>query len=219
MDNLRRVKLITENYTRGNFGQEIASESFIEVFGNISSITRNEWTSAGQRGVDSSLSVNVYSFEYNGEDIVEIDGVRYSVYRKYINTGNDITELYLETREGITYAGEEIDEIDIPAYNRAYEILSSSTIPTFYGHAPKGQTLPYITYELDSDNFEADNKVYFENYILNAKLYTARKSLKCERLLINAFEDNEFVWERGETDDLSEHEYIQEFTGTLVGGE
>lgn len=219
MNGTRVVKLIKEHFSRGNYGQEIVEKTLTKVYGELSSVTRQEWGTAGQRGVEASFRLDVYTFEYHGERIVEIDGVQYFVYRTYINVGNDRTELYLESRGGVTYGDEEVDEVDVPAYVNIFNVLSSTGIPTFYGHASEGQTLPYIVYELDSSNFDADNKVYSLGYELTARLYTARKSLKNERKIEQAFEENDISWERGETDDYDEHEFIQEYTAALLGGD
>ena len=219
MDSTKIVNLIQENITHGNYGQEIISETSTTVYGRISSVTRSEWNTAGQRGIEADFRLDVYSFEYHGEKVVEVDGVRYGVYRSYVRVNEDITELYLHTVDGVTYADEDdIPEEDISTYINIYEVLSSTGIPTFYGHAPQGQTLPYIVYDLaDSSNFAADNIVYQRGYDLTVSLYTARKSLRRERLIESAFEQNEIVWERGETDDLDERIYVQEYIANLIG--
>lgn len=46
----------------------------------------------------------MFAFDYNGEDIVEIDGNRYSVYRTYRAKADEI-ELYLEKKAGSENGG------------------------------------------------------------------------------------------------------------------
>lgn len=219
MDSLRIVKLIAQNHTRGNYGQDVVVETDSTVYGEIGGITRNEWTAANSIGINPSFRVIVYTFEYNGEPIVEVDGKRYAVYRSYIQIGSDKTELYLEARKGISNAGEEIEEIDVESYVRVYKALSASGIPTYYGNVPEDVRLPYITYEMDSNNFNADDTVYSEGFEIRISLYTAKKSLKCERLVQSALNAAKLPWERGETDDLDERVYIQDYSATLLGGE
>lgn len=220
MDSTKIVKLISEDITHGNYGQEMISESAKEVFGSLASVTRNEWTTAGQRGVEASFRLDVYTFEYSGEEIVEVDGVRYGVYRSYIRIGEDITELYLHTMEGVTYCeDDDIPEDELSTYVTVFNALSASGIPVFYAHASKGQKMPFIVYELDSDNFDADNRVYANGYTLTARLYTGRKSVKRERMLEDALNEAEIPWERGETDDLDERVYVQEYIGPVLGGD
>lgn len=216
MDGTRVVKLIQENITRGNYGQEIVSETYTNVYGMLQGITRSEWGTAGQRGIEASFRVDVYTFEYHGEKIVEIDGVRYAVYRTYINIGNDRTELYLETRQGVTFGYDEIEEEDVQVYVDFYETLLGSGIPVFYSYASEGQTLPYITYELDSSNFDADDIVYSKGYVATIQLHTARKSLKCERLLEGALEAANIPWERTETEDFAEREIIESYSAEII---
>lgn len=219
MDSNARIKLIKEEITRGNFGQEIIEETSTEVYANINSITRAEWTAAGQSGINAEFRVDVYSFEYHGERVVELDGMRYGVYRAYPRVNKDITELYLHTVAGVTYSDDDFDEIDIPVYIEVYEALSRTGIPVFYGNASEGQNLPYITYTLDSNNFEADDSVYVNGYRLTATLYTGRKSLKRERLVESALNGAEIPWERTESEEINERLYMQAYEGEVLGGE
>ena len=215
MDATKIVSLIQENITHGSYGQEIIEETSTRVFGTIHPITRAEWTDAGQRGIETSFRVDVYQFEYSGELIVEVDGVRYGVYRQYPRIGDDIVELYLHT-SGVTFTEvDDVPEEDIPLYVTTYEMLASSGIPTFYGHAPAGQSLPYIVYYMDSSNFGADDRVYSEGYELTVALYTARKDLRMEKALERAFESDDIYWERQETDQLEDRLYVQTYTAVV----
>lgn len=218
MDSLAKVKLIKQDFSIGNYGQILTTETERTIFGELGSITRSEWSTAGSLGVQPSFRVNVYTFEYQGEQIVEIKGERYAIYRSYVRVNEDITELYLEARAGITDATDDIEEEDEPAYIFAYTSLSASGLPVYYGEAPRGAKLPYVIYELNSSNFNADDSVYSEGYDLTASLYTVRKSLKYERQLTNALNAAKLPWERGETNDLEERLYIQEYSATILGG-
>lgn len=219
MDGNRRVNLIKETYSVGSYGQILISESSRSIYGLLNPITRTEWDTAGRAGYEADFRLDVYSFEYQGEKIVEVDGIRYGVYRSFIRINDDRTELYLHTVNGVTFDEDDIPEEEVQDYIDIYNALHSSGLPVFYGHAIPNQSLPYIVYQLDSDNFAADNEVYSRGYRLTASLYTARKSLKCERMLESAFKNNSIFWERTETNDMDESQFVQTYEADIVGGE
>lgn len=70
------------------------------VFAEVSSISQTEFFSGGRNGLQPSLKVSIYCFEYNGEPIIRYNGKLYSVYRTYSPIGSDKIELYLEEKEG-----------------------------------------------------------------------------------------------------------------------
>lgn len=70
------------------------------VFAQISSVTQTEFFSGGRIGLQPSLKVVIYDFEYKDEPIVKWNGKLYSVYRTFYVNGADRVELYLEERGG-----------------------------------------------------------------------------------------------------------------------
>lgn len=92
------VSLITQTYTRDDIGQLIPVDHTKSVIGIRRDVSGTEISEAGQRGIQASFVVDVWSVEYNGAEIVEINGLRYDVYRVYENQKNGKTELYLEKR-------------------------------------------------------------------------------------------------------------------------
>ena len=70
------------------------------VFGEVSSVSQTEFFSGGRMGLQPSLKVTIYGFEYNNEPIVKWNGKLYSVYRTYAVNGSDKLELYLEEKGG-----------------------------------------------------------------------------------------------------------------------
>ena len=70
------------------------------VFGEVSSVSQTEFFSGGRMGMQPSLKVTIYGFEYNDEPIVKWNGKLYSVYRTYAVNGSDKLELYLEEKGG-----------------------------------------------------------------------------------------------------------------------
>lgn len=92
------VSLITQTFTKDAIGQLIPTDQTKTVIGDRRSVSGSEINEAGQRGIQPQFVVDVWSVEYNGAEIVEINGVRYNVYRTYENYTNGKTELYLEKR-------------------------------------------------------------------------------------------------------------------------
>lgn len=78
-------------------------------------------------------------------------------------------------------------------------LLETTKLPVTYeawpiGHAP---ALPVICYRVTgSNNFDADNKVYFPTQILDIELYTETKSPTTEETVEAAL--NSLCWEKSE---------------------
>lgn len=66
------------------------------LFGNKKSVGFSEFYKAAVAGYAAELKVDVYTEEYGGQKLAEVDGVRYKVLRTYRDPKNtDITELTL----------------------------------------------------------------------------------------------------------------------------
>lgn len=99
MDRSDVLTLIRMDYKEDAMAQQIPIEAKRDVFCNIGSVTLNEWSQGGQLGLKPELRAVVFAPDYEGEEIAEYNGARYSVYRTY--TGKDDSmELYLERRVG-----------------------------------------------------------------------------------------------------------------------
>lgn len=99
MENKRRViSLISVAHTQDAIGQIIDVETKVEVIATLQSVSLTEWTDAGQLGLSAQFQAVIWSWEYSGQEIVEIGSRRYHVYRTY-DTGRRI-ELYLEEMVG-----------------------------------------------------------------------------------------------------------------------
>lgn len=93
-------KLISTAYVVDNIGQRIPTETQREVFCGVRSVSGSEFFSAGQNGIKASLQVTVDIDDYQNEKIVEVEGVRYGIYRTYRGRQGEI-ELYLEEKAGV----------------------------------------------------------------------------------------------------------------------
>lgn len=93
------ANLISETYEGDALGQQVATEHLREVFCQIDSVRQTEWFSAGQKGLKAQFVVKVFADDYAGESLIEVDGVRYGIYRTFLNA-HDQMELYLERKGG-----------------------------------------------------------------------------------------------------------------------
>lgn len=75
-------------------------ESTSKVWGCVTSVDRSEFYNAGQRNLKPEYRITIWAAEYDGEEIVEIDGERYGVYRTYRRDYSDEIELYVERKAG-----------------------------------------------------------------------------------------------------------------------
>ena len=94
----RIIELVAVTTTYDSIGQAVKTETTNEVIAKIRSVSMSEWTSANQLGLSAQYEVIIWAHEYNGEEYVNMDSVRYHVYRTY-ETG-DSFELYLEQMVG-----------------------------------------------------------------------------------------------------------------------
>ena len=77
------------------------TEIIREVFATQSSVGRQEFFECGKNNMKPSFKLEILNSEYQGEEIVEVDDKRYSVYRSYYNEKEDIMELYCHEKGGI----------------------------------------------------------------------------------------------------------------------
>lgn len=91
--------LIKETFIVDDIGQRVPTETSRAVYGTQYSITRAEWNASGQRGLKPDFMISMFTYDYQGEEIAVVDGIRYGIYRTYRN--NDSIELYMEKKGGI----------------------------------------------------------------------------------------------------------------------
>lgn len=72
-------------------------------------------------------------------------------------------------------------------------------IPSFYDHAPVGQTLPFMDIHSEQpDNFSADNKVFVEKWNFRIDLYTVEKDISLENQIKTLLNNNGIFWTKTE---------------------
>lgn len=100
MDKSDVLTLISEEFKIGDYGQEIAAETKRDVFCKISSIGSDEFFKAGNAGLKAKYKVTMFYYDYQNEELAEINGERYAVYRNYF-ANNENIELYLSEKVGV----------------------------------------------------------------------------------------------------------------------
>lgn len=94
----RVIELVGVTVQYDFIGQPVATETTTEVIALMRSVSMTEWTNAGQLGLSAEYEATIWANEYSGEEYVNVDDVRYRIYRTY-ETGDKI-ELYLERMVG-----------------------------------------------------------------------------------------------------------------------
>ena len=89
-------------------GNAVYTETETLVYAEDISIRQTEFFQAAAVGFKPERCLKMYSFEYHGEQLCELDGDRYNIYRTYSAKGSDRTELYLTSIVGDTHAFAEI---------------------------------------------------------------------------------------------------------------
>ena len=99
VDRVTDINLISRTFTSDVIGQQVATETIKTVVAELKSINRSEWVAAHQVGYNPVVTAIVSAFDYNNEEIVEIDSERYVVYRTY-SRKDDYIELMLRKKVG-----------------------------------------------------------------------------------------------------------------------
>lgn len=103
MREVKDVVLISSTETTDDLYQTTTEETRRSVYGEVSSVTGTEFTNAGINGIRAELQIQIWASDYRGENTAEIDGVRYSIYRTFVNRKNRV-ELYLTHKAGDEHA-------------------------------------------------------------------------------------------------------------------
>ena len=99
-------------------------------------------------------------------------------------------------------------------------LLNTLSVPSFYGQADVGQTLPFITIHSEQpDNFKADNLVYCEKWNFRLDLYTVKKDLTIESQIKELLNSNGIAWNKTEQYIDSEQVWETEFEFEVLGNE
>lgn len=99
MDRSELATLIAETWTIGPLGIPESRETSRNVFVAVDSVTSTEWFEGARQGLNPELRFSMFRPDYEGEQIIEYQGNRYTIYRTY-NGRNDVIELYTQRKQG-----------------------------------------------------------------------------------------------------------------------
>lgn len=89
------VEPSAEQNLTNDIGEPVEFESKRLVYGLKKAVRQTEFFQAAARGFKPEICVEVNSFEYQNEDICELEGQRFRIYRAYPLSNSERTELYL----------------------------------------------------------------------------------------------------------------------------
>ena len=92
--------LIGYTVALNDYKQEVKTETRSQIFAKKESVSRSEFYNGGKAGLQPEFRLTTAVIDYNGELEVELDGVRYGIYRTY-NVSQDYIELYCEKKGGL----------------------------------------------------------------------------------------------------------------------
>lgn len=96
------ITLIGRTWTVDSIGQRKPAETQSNVFCELGSISRAEWSAAASNGHNPSIRVSLSAFDYADEAVCIWRGERYAVYRSFRDFEKDRVELYLEKQVGVS---------------------------------------------------------------------------------------------------------------------
>lgn len=94
------VTLIKESYTKNADRANVRQETRRDILCRVQSVSRGEFYSAAQAGLDAAYVFITHPLNYDGEKIVEYQGIRYGVTRTYQSTP-DRLEIYVSLKVGV----------------------------------------------------------------------------------------------------------------------
>ena len=93
------AELITVTTTEDKDGYDTSIESFVEVFVDVKSVTREEFYRSMQAGKELVRSFDIRACDYDGQPRIKYDGKQYKIVRAYTKDG-EIMELNCSEYKG-----------------------------------------------------------------------------------------------------------------------
>ena len=92
------------DYQTDEYGNAYYPEECREVFAQKKSVRQTEFFQAFAVGFKPEIVLEIYDFEYENQELCELDGERFNIYRSYPIKDTDRVELYLTAIVGDTNA-------------------------------------------------------------------------------------------------------------------
>lgn len=100
------------------------------------------------------------------------------------------------------------------------QLLNTLSVPSFYGQAPIGTVLPFLTIHSDqNNNYNADNSVFCEGWSFRIDLYSTQKSLSLEKEIKDLLNGSGIPWIKTEEYLSDENCWEVEFEFQVLGDE
>ena len=100
MDRSDVIYLVSINQYQDARGVWQKTEQKRQVYASVESCTASEFFDGGRNGLKPEYTMSMFMYDYDDEDIVEYNDVRYAVYRTY-KAKNDIIELHVQKKAGV----------------------------------------------------------------------------------------------------------------------
>ena len=94
------LTLVSKRFEPDEIGNQVSVETTRTVYCSAVSVSQSEFFRGGEQGLQPSHKFILFRYDYNGEDEVEFEGKRYTVYRTYADEA-DAIELYAQRRVGV----------------------------------------------------------------------------------------------------------------------
>lgn len=94
----KRIDLIVRTYTTDSLGQYVPTDTLRPIWAKKTSVGGSEFFRAGETGIKPQFKIRTPKQNYNGEELVKVDGKIYAVYRTYETDG--VFELYCHEKAG-----------------------------------------------------------------------------------------------------------------------
>lgn len=92
--------LVARTFAFDSYGNQTATETKTSIPIEIHSLTRDEFYRAGEQKLNPEKMVTTAAINYSNEELIEIDSVKYTIYRTYRDPNSDDIELYLRKEVG-----------------------------------------------------------------------------------------------------------------------
>lgn len=99
MDRSTAFSLVRRIQSQDDIGQWVEELEFRECFGQVGSVSAQEFFAGGQNGHKPELRIVMFAYDYCGEREARVGSEIFTIYRTYRGR-NDMIELYLEARVG-----------------------------------------------------------------------------------------------------------------------
>lgn len=93
------ANLVSYTYEKDEYGVLRRNSTSRQVYVDVVSVSASEFFDGGRNGLKPALRFTMFRYDYQNEDVIEYEGVQYSIYRTYFRNYDQI-DLYTELKKG-----------------------------------------------------------------------------------------------------------------------